>query len=195
MEDDLSRKSVDFNKEYMDFIKTSAHDMDKLTLGMLALAKAGHDDSNKELISINDVLERIKLNLHDEISESNAKISFPDKDLTINCNKTKVIQLFQNITSNSIKYRSDQRTPEVRITADKTEDRIFISIADNGIGMDDVNEIFKPFKRLNNAENFEGTGIGLSTCKKILDSMNANYSVQSEVGKGTTFYFDFCHHP
>jgi len=57
--------------------------------------------------------------------------------------------------------------------------------------MDNTDEIFKPFKRLNNTENFEGTGIGLATCKKVLDSIDANYSVQSQLDKGTTFYFDF----
>lgn len=191
MEDDLSKKSVDFNKEYMNFVKTSANNTDRLILDMLALAKTGHDNSIKELLSILDILKQVELNLKNEITESNAKIIFPDNNLTINCNRTKMIQLFQNIIANSIKYRSDQRIPEIRITANKTEDRIFIKIADNGIGMENVDEIFKPFKRLDNADNFEGTGIGLATCKKILDSMNANYSVKSELDKGTTFYCDF----
>ncbi len=191
MEKDLSQNAVDFNKEYMSFIKNGVKDMDQFILDLLTLAKAGHDDGSQELISIINVLELVKSNLKKEIDETRATIIFPDDDLLINCNKTKIIQLVQNIISNGIKYHSDERIPEIKVTAKKVKDSIHITIADNGIGMDNVDEIFKPFTRLNTGGNFEGSGIGLATCKRVLDSMNANYSVQSELGKGTTFYFDF----
>ncbi len=101
-----------------------------------------------------------------------------------------MIQLFQNLISNAIKFRS-KKTPIIHITAYNNEDKHIFAVKDNGIGIDlkYQEQIFKVFQKLHSINEYDGTGIGLSLTKKIVQHHNGNIWVKSEIGKGSTFFF------
>ena len=101
-----------------------------------------------------------------------------------------MVQLFQNLISNGIKY-SDKEIPEVHISVIKKGDEYVFSIKDNGLGIDQAHlkRIFTIFQRLHTREEYEGTGIGLAISEKILHQHGGKIWVDSELGKGSNFYF------
>jgi len=104
---------------------------------------------------------------------------------------TQINQLFQNLLSNAIKFRGN-RSPKIHLDTEELEDDWKISISDNGIGISPLNQkkIFNVFTRLHTRQEYEGTGIGLSICKKIVQRHGGRIWVESEKGKGSTFYFN-----
>ena len=100
------------------------------------------------------------------------------------------MQLFQNLVGNAIKYKSDH-PPVIMISCKELDEYIELSVADNGIGIDErfFNKIFIIFQRLHNREQYSGTGIGLAICKKIVDRHGGRIWLTSSPGKGSTFYF------
>jgi len=132
-------------------------------------------------------------NLKASIEESEVKITLPDKPLPIVMgDRTQLIQLFQNLIGNAIKFRSE-KSPEVQIDTklDGRKTTWQFSIKDNGFGMDMqyVDKIFTIFQRLHTHEEYKGTGVGLALCKKIVERHNGKIWVDSKLGRGSTFYF------
>lgn len=86
--------------------------------------------------------------------------------------------------------------PSVTIQATEVGEKIHMSVMDNGIGIaeEDLKKIFEPFRRLHSASDYNGSGIGLATCKKIIDKLDSEFAVSSELGKGSTFSFDLPKH-
>lgn len=146
--------------------------------------------NNSELVSINllDVIEQVKINLSKCLERSNGKIILKNMDTSILAKKTLIEILFQNLISNAIKYKNENISPLIKINYNKV-DRVF-SIQDNGIGIEPKmqKKIFKPFFTIPN-KKVVGTGIGLATCKRIIESFGGKIWLESEVGKGSTFYF------
>jgi light-regulated signal transduction histidine kinase (bacteriophytochrome) len=101
-----------------------------------------------------------------------------------------MVQLFQNLISNAIKYRRDE-SPKIHISAKKDDKYWEFSVKDNGIGISGkhLEKIFTIFQRLHTHEEYEGTGIGLAIVQKIVHQHNGEIWAESELGKGTTFYF------
>ena len=103
---------------------------------------------------------------------------------------SKMIQLFQNLISNAIKFKGES-DPIIKIDCKEENDNYIISIKDNGIGIAPENheKVFEMFKRLHTREEYEGTGIGLATCKKIVQKYGGEIWIESSLGIGTTFFF------
>jgi light-regulated signal transduction histidine kinase (bacteriophytochrome) len=103
---------------------------------------------------------------------------------------TQIGQVFQNLILNGIKYHGEE-APKIYISAMKQGMEWIFSVKDNGIGIDPQysNRIFEIFKRLNSRDKYPGTGIGLAICKKIVERHGGRIWVESELGKGSTFYF------
>ena len=104
---------------------------------------------------------------------------------------TELKQLFQNLLINAIKFRKKEVTPQITISAEKTEGNWHFAFADNGIGIESEHRerIFVIFQRLHTRSEYKGSGIGLSHCKKIVELHQGRIWVESERGKGSTFHF------
>jgi light-regulated signal transduction histidine kinase (bacteriophytochrome) len=124
------------------------------------------------------------------INECSAKISV-DVLPQLKCHPIEMRQLFQNLLSNALKFRQKDTCPEIYITGEQQGDKWLFSVKDNGIGIAETEreKIFSIFKRLHNRDEYEGTGIGLSHCRKIVEQHGGNIWVDSVPGQGSTFYF------
>ena len=100
-------------------------------------------------------------------------------------------QVFQNLIGNALKFRSPERPLEVSIAGRVEQSRVTFSVADNGIGIEErfLEKIFGVFQRLHPREEYEGAGVGLALCRKIIQRHGGEIWVQSEPGKGATFHF------
>ena len=142
-----------------------------------------------QLTEVEKALDYALGNLRTRISESRAVITH-DPLPTVMADNTQLMQLFQNLIGNAIKFRSNQ-PPEIHVGAQRVEDAWLFSVRDNGIGIDPqfAERIFVIFQRLHTRDEYPGTGMGLAICKKIVECHRGRIWVESEVGQGATFYF------
>jgi hypothetical protein len=134
------------------------------------------------------VLSKVLFNLQAAIAESGAIVT-SDPLPTVIAEEVMLIQLLQNLISNSIKYRSEE-TPRIHVSAESGPEGWLFSVRDNGIGIDPqyADRVFGMFKRLHGAE-IPGTGIGLAICKKVVERQGGRIWMESEAGRGATFKF------
>lgn len=189
---DIKGKNYDAVEEKMDYLISGTEQMKYLVEGILELSHVKSiDESERKNIDLNVVLDKALLNLKAEITNSNAVIDASPLP-TFFGNEVEILLLFQNLIQNAIKYNvSDQ--PLIRISANSTKQKLSITFADNGIGIDEqhYDKIFEFFKRLHNSSEYSGTGMGLGLCKRIVENYNGSIAVESEVGKGTRFTLSF----
>ncbi|HWY10612.1 MAG TPA: ATP-binding protein, partial [Bacteroidia bacterium] len=142
-----------------------------------------------ESIDLDDVLQEVMKDLSVSIKESKAKIIW-DKLPEIYGDKVLIGQLFFNLIANAIKFKGD-RTPEINISYKKLNGNYVFAVKDNGIGIkkEYCEKIFVIFQRLHSKDKYPGTGIGLAICKKIVERHEGKIWVESELNKGSTFYF------
>jgi PAS domain S-box-containing protein len=161
--------------------------MAQLLDDLLAFAYASHFEHDGTLVPLDDVLAETLDNLRAEIERSSAIITSAPLPI-VAARKTHMVQLFQNLIGNALKYRDGE--PHIHVSADRANGEWAISVIDNGIGIDPAysKQIFKPFSRLH-AEEFPGTGIGLATCQKIVEGYGGRIWVESEPGRGSRFSF------
>ncbi|RMG06350.1 MAG: hybrid sensor histidine kinase/response regulator, partial [Cyanobacteria bacterium J055] len=140
-------------------------------------------------IDCNSVVAEAIANLQLSISQTNARLIY-QKLPTVLGDKTQLIQLFQNTIGNALKFSRPEVPPQIEISAEESDDRWLFCIKDNGIGIDpqDFDRIFTLFQRPDNRQ-IQGTGIGLATCKKIVDRHGGQIWVESQLGTGTALYF------
>ncbi|MGK7900826.1 MAG: ATP-binding protein [Hormoscilla sp.] len=184
-EDRLDRDA----KEFIGFAVEGVTHMQKLIDDLLAYSRVGTRGKEFAPIVVETVLDRALTNLQIRIAESGAVIT-TDPLPTLNGDSTQLIQLFQNLIGNAIKFRSDQ-PPQIHIGAKQQSHEWLFSVRDNGIGIDPqfADRIFTIFQRLHARDEYPGTGIGLAVCKKIVDRHGGRIWVESELGQGSTFYF------
>jgi chemotaxis family two-component system sensor kinase Cph1 len=176
-------------EEYINFAVEGVRLMQTLIDDVLAYSKVDLKGVEFELCDVGHALEKSLINLRGRIAESGAKITqepFP----TVMADSTQLMQLFQNLIGNAIKFRSHQPL-EIQIGAQRIEDAWLFSVKDNGIGIDPKfsERIFVIFQRLHTREEYPGTGMGLAICKKIVECHRGSIWVESELGHGSTFYF------
>jgi|GEM_PF-5041092 len=178
-------------QEYMDFILSSSKRMGVLIDDLLTYASTGKNLKAPKPIDLNDTVSVVEDNLKLKIKERGAKI-IVKKLPVVRAHFSMMTQLFQNLISNAIKFQQKGKTAEVVVCATEIgKEYATICVKDNGIGIEKkyLDEIFTVFRRLNARSDYEGSGIGMATCKKIINAYKAKIWVESEVGKGTSFYF------
>jgi light-regulated signal transduction histidine kinase (bacteriophytochrome) len=163
--------------------------MQNLINYILKLSLMTRSTSEPETTNCEFILNRVLSNLKLIITDNKATVShdpLPD----VMAESTQLVQLFQNLIINWIKFHSE-KAPKIHISAEKKESEWIFSVLDNGIGIDPQysERIVEIFKRLHKREDYTGTGIGLTICKKIVERQGGRIWVKSEMGKGSTFYF------
>jgi two-component system, sensor histidine kinase and response regulator len=185
--DGLSEKG----KECMHHISNAADRMTRLVTDLLVYAQVEAQPAQYSLVDLNSIVEDVINDLSSNIEESGAKVELVGRLAEIEADQTQMYQLFLNIIGNGIKYQDKGRTPYVKITMNPTLDEGMcqIVIEDHGIGMspEDIEHIFEPFRRLDSAKGYDGTGLGLATVKKIIAQHQGTIEVDSVLGKGSTF--------
>ena len=175
--------------KFIDYILTGCSRMEALIDGLLRFSSVDTQESEKDSIWIDGLLQDIKNDLKVKINETFALITW-DEMPTIYSDRAQVRTIFQNIISNALKYNYSM-PPKIHIKAEKEDDFWKFYITDNGIGIEEQyhDKIFVIFKRLHSREKFDGKGIGLSICKKIIERHGGNITLESKLNEGTTFIF------
>ncbi len=174
-------------KEYMFYITKSATWMQKLINDLLKYSRVTTRANPFELVSLNEILTQATFNLKKTIEDTKAEIT-SEKLPEVTADKTQMIQVFQNLIGNAIKF-CDKDHPEISVSSKPDDDMWRISFKDNGIGIDMkyAPRIFKVFERLHAKEEYAGTGIGLAVCKKIVERHSGKIEIESEPGQGSVF--------
>lgn len=176
--------------QYIHFAVDGATRMKILINDLLSFSRAGTQGRPFVEVDLEKILSEVLQVLQLAIQDKKATVTH-DPLPTIVADQYQIAQVFQNLISNAIKFRKDEEDPQVHISYTQQEDQYVFSVRDNGIGMEEkhIPKLFSLFKRLHSREKYEGTGIGLAICKKIVDRHGGKIWVTSEVGKGTTFSF------
>jgi len=180
--------------QFIDYAVDGVKRMSTLIRDLLAYSRAGETPAEKmREVNPEETLNTVLQNLKVTIGDVGATITH-DPLPAIEFDPTRLSQLFQNLLANAIKYRGE-RTPVVHISARSDGADTIFSISDNGIGIDPKysEQIFGIFKRLHGRE-YEGTGIGLAMCKKIVERQGGRIWVESKLGEGSTFLFTIPNH-
>ena len=174
---------------YINYAVDGATRMKRLIDDLLAFSRVGTKGKPFEATDCNDILKGVIAHLEAAIEDSGAVITHGDLP-TVMADATQLTQLLQNLVGNGIKY-SGKRSPRVDISVENKGDEWIFSVRDNGIGIapHHYERIFEMFQRLHHRSEYPGTGIGLALCHKIVDRHGGRIWVQSEIGKGSTFYF------
>jgi light-regulated signal transduction histidine kinase (bacteriophytochrome) len=165
--------------------------MKNLIQDLLAYSKLGRNIIKFEPADCQTVLEEALANLHFDISSTGACITHSQLPKVMG-NSTQLMQLFQNLISNAIKFRRPSVTPKIEISAEAQDGgEWLIAVRDNGIGIapENFDRIFEAFQRLHSYSQYSGTGLGLAICKKIVERHGGRIWVQSQQQVGTTVYF------
>jgi PAS domain S-box-containing protein len=176
-------------KEFIQFAVDGAIRMQRLINDLLAYSRVGTRGKPHKHTDSHSVLGQAIVNLSTLIEENQAVVTTDDLP-PILADESQMVQLFQNLISNAIKFRSGL-SPRVHVSAERKENEWIFSVKDNGIGIDPQykERIFVVFQRLHQKEEYPGTGMGLAICKKIVERHGGKIWVESELQKGSTFYF------
>ncbi len=184
----LANQSDEETKEYFHFVIDGVKRMSALLDDLLALSRLNRKFTTAP-INLGNLIEVINLNLRNLISKNEGRLIMNDLPNIIG-NKTQISQLFQNLISNGFKFKGDKPSL-VEISCRGLENHYEFQIKDNGIGISPKyqEQIFIIFKRLHTRDKYEGTGIGLAICKKVVKNHGGKIWLESEEGIGTTIFF------
>lgn len=177
--------------EYLGYAKEGAQRMDRLVLDLLEFSRVGRMEEALEPVSLDEVLDGVIANLSPAMGECGARVVRSEPLPMIPAVRGEMAQLLQNLVGNAVKYRDPSRPLVVQVSARPEPGLWVISVADNGIGIapDYSERIFRIFQRLHTRDRFEGTGIGLAICKRIVERHGGQIRVDSAPGEGSTFSF------
>lgn len=178
-------------RDYFNRIDNAAGRMAHLIDSLLGYSKISSDTTVFQEVDLAEVMAEVLSDLEIRILESEAAVHVPELP-TILANRFQMRQLFQNLIANAIKYARAGVPPEVTITCQTRDGRLLLGFQDNGIGFEEkyVDRIFKPFQRLHGKHEYEGTGMGLAICDKIVRLHAGQIIVHSTPGKGSLFIID-----
>ena len=178
--------------EFMEYIVEAAKRMQRMILDLLEYSRVSTNNEEFEEIDTTEVLDGALFNLRGAIENNKAVITHNDLP-AVTADKSQLIKVFQNLIANAIKFKKEDEPPKIHVSArkDLQKNQYIFSVQDNGIGMDPqyAERIFTLFQRLHTRDEYQGTGIGLSVAKRIVERHGGRIWVESELGKGSTFYF------
>lgn len=188
IEKDLLSRDSKAAKTKLVFAQKGAKQMNALIEGVLELSKMNNlRDSKRTSVNLNEVISKVEINLLAAFKNKKAVLdtnSLPE----IYANELEMVLLFQNFIQNGIKY-NESKHPKVTVYGEKKDGYVVLIFEDNGIGIDEkyYGDIFQYFKRLHASNEYNGTGLGLGLCKKIIDAYDGEVKIDSVLGQGTRF--------
>ncbi len=176
--------------EYMGFVTSGVTRMNNLLGDLLAYSRITSSVAENERTTLGDILEDVCGNLREKIISNEAVLDFPTEKIDLKISRVHLLQLMQNLIGNGLKFIPKGRQPIIKVETELTSDAFIISVADNGIGInqDYAHKVFNLFHQLDKRAGYEGTGIGLTICKNIVDKYNGKIWFDSVLTEGTTFH-------
>jgi light-regulated signal transduction histidine kinase (bacteriophytochrome) len=196
-EDSLDERA----KDYIDRIQASAKRMQSFIIALLSYSRLSTQGKSKEIVDLNEIARNVLSDLDMQIERSEAEIQVSELPL-VKADPVQMHQLFLNMINNSLKFRKPEMPVEIKVRGKTVVGASFehsgnsfeagyfeISFSDNGIGFDEkyLDRIYQPFQRLHRFDKYEGTGMGLAICRKIIERHNGEIEAHSTPGEGATF--------
>ena len=177
-------------KKYLGFIISNAQRMQKMIQDILTFSRIGREEVKMEQVDCNAIMREVLAEFETVIKEKRAR-TLCDRMPTLETSPTLMRVVLQNLLGNALKFQDGSRPPEVTIKAERQNSCWRFVVRDNGIGIDPLfhHKIFTIFQRLHRKEDYPGTGIGLSICKKFIELCGGTIGFESVSGQGTTFFF------
>jgi PAS domain S-box-containing protein len=177
-------------REYIYFAVDGAERMQKLIEGLLAYSRITRRGAEFKRVNLNKVFSAALSNLSVTVEEARAEIAKEELPV-VSGDETQMVQLFQNLIGNAVKYRKPDAPPKVHVSGRRDGRSWVFSVKDNGIGIEAkyYEKIFQIFQRLHTRSEYAGTGIGLALCKRIVERHYGRIWVESVPGEGSTFFF------
>ncbi len=182
--DDLDPEGM----EFLHFALDGGKRLDGMIKDLLSYSRL-NNDVHSQMVDLNEILEKVIMNLSLFIEQTNCKINY-DRMPVVYGKEVLLVQLFQNLVENALKFRQEQQ-PEIWIGCREAEDYWEFYVRDNGLGIpeDEQDKVFNIFTKGVIGKKQKGSGIGLATCKRIIDKHQGNIKLDSTLGEGTTFWF------
>lgn len=177
-------------RQYIHFAVDGAKRMRQIILDLLDFSRVGKNVEEPDTVDVNDVVSEVCKLLLKRIQEKNAVVNYKNLP-SIKSSRGPLLQIFQNIIGNALKYSKEDVAPVINVRGAETEAYWLFEVEDNGIGIEEeyFEKIFIIFQRLHARDEYEGTGMGLAIVKKTVEFLNGKIWLKSTPGKGTTFYF------
>ncbi len=189
----LRGKLEEDHRENLEFMIDGAERMTQMIEGLLTYSRLNTGQAQLEPVDLNEIVEQLRrLELAAMLEETDGEIEIPQLLPEVAAEPAQVRQLMQNLIANGIKYRRQGIPARIVITAQQLAgDNVRVEVQDNGIGIKDEYQrgIFKMFKRLHSRREYDGAGIGLAVCKKIVEKHKGSIGVESKQGEGSVFWF------
>ena len=176
--------------EFIAFAVDGATRMQYLINDLLDYSRVGRKGKEFVQADCEEVFKKALTNLKIAIEEKKAQVTH-DPLPTVMGDDVQLVRLFQNLIGNALKFTKAAELPQIHVSVERKNGELIFSFRDSGIGIDPkhFDRLFQIFQRLHTREEYPGTGIGLAVCKKIVERHGGRVWVESELGKGTTFYF------
>ncbi len=175
-------------EEFLEFAVDGADRMRTMIDGLLEYSRVETRGEPLESVELDAVVEFVLTDLHLQVDDCDATVEVGELP-RVRGDPNQLRQLFQNLLSNALKY-SHESPPEVRVTGERDGDEAVIAVADDGIGIapEEQDRIFEMFQRLHSREEYDGSGVGLALCQRIVERHDGDIDVDSEPGEGASFY-------
>ena len=189
----LNEKMTMEDQENLHFMMDGADRMNKMIEGLLAYSRVNTKIQQPQNVDLNEIVTQLQqIELSVALYEKQAVVEVPQPLPIVQADPVQIRQLMQNLIANGIKYQKQDNRPQITITAKPAADGMMkIEVTDNGIGIKPEyhSAIFAMFRRLHTSHEYEGTGIGLAVCKKIVERHGGHIGIESQASKGATFWF------
>ncbi|MCE5339957.1 MAG: PAS domain S-box protein [Planctomycetaceae bacterium] len=189
----LAGKLTDDDTENLLYMVDGATRMNKMIEGLLIYSRVSSQTQPTQTVDLNEIVKQLQqFELSVVLEEKHVVLDIPQPLPSVEVDPVQICQLIQNLIANGIKYQSKGSTPYITLTSKPAADgMVRVEVTDNGIGIkaEYIGSIFVMFKRLHTKSEYEGTGIGLSVCKKIVERHGGKIGVESQPGKGSIFWF------
>jgi light-regulated signal transduction histidine kinase (bacteriophytochrome) len=193
LEKSMQDKLVADDAENLRFMIEGAKRMNSMIEGLLTYSRISTKTQPPQVVNLNEIVQQLQqIELSVVLQEKQVIVEVPQSLPNVLIDPVQVRQLMQNLIANGIKYQQKGNIPRITITSRPAADgMVRVNVTDNGIGIKPEyhGAMFVMFKRLHTRSEYEGTGIGLAVCRKIVERHNGKIGVESEEGKGSTFWF------